>query len=59
MHVSPAERYDQPRLLASFSISELRADAAAAFPYTSDIGLKSELAPVERPLERLRRIGRG
>lgn len=53
-----AERYERPQVIASFSIDELREDAAAASVYPSDARLKTGLAPVERSLERLGRLAR-
>lgn len=54
------ERYEPPRLLATYSIAELRLDAATAGAvYISDERLKTAVTRVERPVERLRRIARG
>jgi len=51
------ETYERPDLIATYSIEELRAEAATAFCYTvtavSDRILKTEIETIEQPLERL------
>ncbi len=52
------ESYGQPRLIATYSIEELLADAAIAITSEpSDEVLKRELKRIDRPLERLGAIG--
>jgi hypothetical protein len=49
--------YEPPALIASYSIEELRAEAAAcASVYPSDLALKSDVQQVEGALIRLGRI---
>ncbi len=48
--------YTSPALIASYSVTELCADAATCVAYganPSDRTLKTEIRTVERPLERL------
>ena len=52
------ERYERPVLIASYSIDELRADAAACLPYPSDLALKREVETVAEPLKQLETIRR-
>ena len=47
------ESCEHPRLIVTFSIAELRADAAMALVYSSDETLKHEIETIERPLDRL------
>ena len=47
--------YERPSLIATFSIEELRADAASCTPYqyTSDVRVKTDIKTVDRPLDGL------
>ncbi len=53
--------YVRPTVICTYSIAELRADAASCMPYGilgSDRNLKRDIESVEQPLERLRAIRR-
>ena len=54
-------RYTHPTVICTYSIEELRADAASCTLYqvTSDRTLKREIEIVEQPLEWIRSISRG
>lgn len=51
-------RYTRPAVICTYSIAELRADAASCTPYLtlSDRTLKRDIETVEQPLERMRTI---
>ena len=53
--------YIRPVVIATYSIAELRTDAASCTGYTafSDRTLKSDIEMVEQPLERIRSISKG
>jgi len=53
------ECYEPFRLIASYSIEELRDAAAVCLEYPSDRALKHEIDTVDRPLKKLARIRRG
>jgi hypothetical protein len=49
--------YEQPRVIATYSIDRLLADASlSTSPVPSDASLKREIENVEQPVERLRSI---
>ena len=51
--------YSPPALLASFGLAELKDEAATCTTYSlSDVALKTDVAPLEAPLERLGRLPR-
>jgi hypothetical protein len=51
------EPYERPRLIATYSLDELRAEAGIALAnYPSDQALKQEIATIEEPLRRLGKI---
>jgi len=53
-------RYERPRLIATYSIERLQAEAAtcAAYGVPSDRALKDDIATVENPLSQLGAIRR-
>jgi hypothetical protein len=54
-----AKRYDHPRLIATYSIDALRAEAAISLTYESDRTLKREIETVTEPIQRLGGIRTG
>ena len=50
------QRYEPPVLIASFSIEELREEAATCAVYPSDSALKTEVERIDSPLARLAKI---
>lgn len=52
--------YEKPFVIVSYTVDELRADAAACVAYLtnlSDRSLKTDIEQVEQPLRRLKGIG--
>jgi hypothetical protein len=50
------QRYEPPVLIASFSIEELREEAATCAAYPSDNALKTQVEQIDAPLIRLAKI---
>jgi hypothetical protein len=48
--------YQSPRIVASYEVSALVAEAAAFVTYSSDEALKEEIRPIARSLDSLREV---